>query len=139
MMPLSQYCTDRRALNEEAFITRHSTPVLVHRLAGQGAEALSFRTTMGDPADIAERLTLGRALRLLYSPSSQEGTLVVFPVAKRGRSCFAGSIHVGRSRGLDIFLPFGKVSKMHAYFAPVPGGPDAGGPASAAARYTLTD
>jgi hypothetical protein len=132
MKPLLQYHEDRLRMTEAEFVARHPSPVLVHRIQGQGKDALSFKTTFGPPQSRVERIYLTKALSALpLGPhgARDDDSLVVFEVAKRAGSAFAGQISVGRTRTLDVWLPFGKISKLHAYFTPHDNG----------TRYTLTD
>ncbi|HVJ90833.1 MAG TPA: FHA domain-containing protein [Labilithrix sp.] len=92
-------------------------PVLVHKIVHPVDEA-SFKTEPQPsrpngslPAVYSTPLAFASAL------NADQKSVAVFPVVKRVGGIFRDRVGIGRTRNADIFVPYGNISKYHAYFS----------------------
>lgn len=136
MKRLGEYSADRLRLTREAFLAKHSMPVLLHRWESGVTEAdAAFTTANVSMVEMPTRLEPGRpadplAVLGLTTKASSAYDVIVFPIVKRlAGGALEDRVSVGRSKNADIQLPYRKISKFHAYFTSMNGGK----------KYFLTD
>lgn len=141
MKRLGEYSTDRLRLTREAFLAKHSAPVLLHRWETGAVEVDSaFTTANVSMLEMPTKLEPGRpsdslAVLGLSPRASSAHDVLVFPISKRlPGGALEDRVSVGRSKNADIQLPYRKVSKFHAYFTLSPAVP-----VSAGRKCFLTD
>jgi len=96
------------SVDQDAWCQRHPSPALLHKpedSVDPEDEGMDFYTV------VADQSTLGGTLR----GQVDQGWLAI-PVQKRSTGTYAAQISVGRTRNVDLSLPFAGLSKFHAYF-----------------------
>jgi hypothetical protein len=108
---VDDFLADCKALNEEEFIGKHPTPILVES-----------EIPADDKADDDEDITSSFSTMVISGDSMHEARPEVKPgqqvlrVAKRGQIGFASMIAVGRTSNNDIVIDSQAISKFHAHF-----------------------
>jgi pSer/pThr/pTyr-binding forkhead associated (FHA) protein len=103
---LEHYFDDLRRLSREQFQIHHPNAVLLCRAekagGGEGAEFVTRLVPQNEQGGLDS---------LAIHPS-----LGVIELCKRPGGGFSERIGVGRTRNSDIVLPYGRISKLHAFF-----------------------
>lgn len=128
MRSITEYFQERAKLARGQFLERYNHSVLVHQPPVESAEEASFRTMHTAQAaelpasgvrvasqSLMPRLIMRMGLNSKLGTLSSGSPLVVYPVQKRQGGVFQNRITVGRTRTCDVYLPYPKVSKLHAY------------------------
>lgn len=136
MKRLGDYSADRLRLTREAFLAKHSAPVLLHRWETSAVEAEGAYTTANvSMMEVPTRLETARnadplAVLGLGAKVNSTYDVIVFPIVKKvPGGVLEDRVSVGRNKTADIQLPYRKISKFHAYFTSASGGK----------KYFLTD
>ncbi|MCK6591007.1 MAG: FHA domain-containing protein [Polyangiaceae bacterium] len=136
MRRLTEYNADRLRLTKEAFLTKHSAPVLLHRWEAPDDDTEYASTTAHiSMIDLPARPDVARPTEPLAALGittkiTNANDVVIFPIVKRqSGGVLQDRISVGRNRNADIHLPFRRISKFHAFFTSMQNG----------AKYFITD
>jgi hypothetical protein len=114
---LSEYVDDFLALGKDAFLTRHSDPVLLCVSVGESEAVAEFNTVAIGPDALESLRTAATDGPVSVPPGRETQPGDVLPIVKRAGSAFENQIGIGRARNADVWLPAAGVSKYHAYFS----------------------
>ncbi len=111
---VADFLSDRRTMPKEAFLSKHSCPVLVEKAEKAGDDA-------GGDDDITTSFsTMVMSSDMVLAAMESAGVdtdKAVYRLVKAGSNAFRGMITVGRTTNNDIVIDSKAVSKFHAYFS----------------------
>ena len=96
-------------LSREAFLARHSDPILVIDLGIPEGKTEEFQTMDGTKKP-------DRSTEPISRTTGKAACALAIPVVKSDRNTFDNMITLGRASNNDIIIPHASVSKFHAYF-----------------------
>lgn len=136
MRRLTEYNADRLRLTKEGFLSKHASPVLLHRWETPEDDSEYASTTAHiSMIDLPARPDIHRPTEPLAALGittkiTNAADVVIFPIVKRqAGGVLQDRVSVGRNRNADIHLPFRRISKFHAFFTSTQNG----------AKFFLTD
>jgi hypothetical protein len=107
---VADHVTELRRLGLAAYLVCYPNPVLVHRFGaptGTPPPRPRFRTDL---------LSRPAATNVLFG-GAEDLAVAVHPVKKRPGNAYEDAVMLGRASINDIVLPYGDLSKLHAYFS----------------------